>query len=820
MPRSSGDTPTQDDIELEAPPPSSRRRSSADTLSQELARGTRKSRPLILSRYILLGQLGSGGSSMVYKAYDPELDRKVALKLLQTRTDDARGRGRSRLLREAQAMAKLTHPNVVTVHDVSGYGEGDLGLNPNLHANRLEIPPRGIFIVMELVEGGDLRHWLNRRHRSWRSVLDVMLGAGKGLAAAHEVGIVHRDFKPGNLLIGDDGRVMVSDFGLARAAVPSASSSSRDSSNTSANWEETAHENLTRSGAVLGTPPYMSPEQHRGHGSDPRSDQFGFGVTLYEALFGVRPFSGSMKEMRQAKEAGQWRAFPSGTGVPARLAPVIERLLQPAPEDRYPSINELLEALERAGRSRVPRFALAGAVAAAVGGATAWSVLGSDEDPCQAGTTHVERVWSEAKQDAVRAAFESSAATYAGAAGLRVQAEIGMWTSRWHDAYRDACEATHERHEQSVETLDLRVACLGRHMRQLEAMVDLIEQGEAVVIENAVVSVQSLGNVDDCSDVAALTARIDLPASPEARARVDAGYGRLAEAHAQELAGRYEQAVSVAREVSDEATAVEYWPLHGFAQLRIASALSLMGDFSSAEEHLLTSVLSAERSRDEPTAADAWIDLVWVVGVEQLRPEEALRWIRFAEAAVDRMGTDPIRTAALDHNRAGVYYRLERYDEALRYYERAHEVQREHYGPQHPVVAQTLNHIGNVLIMQGRYERARVKCEQALHIRRQTLGADHPRVAAPLNNLAELLGRQDDHQGALDYAEQALGITRGSGRPEELFAWILVARQQRALGHAKPELDARRRALALLDAHPGFDQSSRSEHEKRIAILR
>ena len=171
-------------------------------------------RGALVGRYLVLSRLGAGAMGVVLVAYDPELDRKVALKLLQTRSDDAHGRGRKRLMREAQAMAKLTHPNVVTVHDVSEYDEVDLGLDSSVTARALEIPLRGAFIVMELVEGGDLRRWLNRRHRPWRAVLDVMLAAGRGLAAAHEVGIVHRDFKPGNVLIGDDGRVRVMDFGL------------------------------------------------------------------------------------------------------------------------------------------------------------------------------------------------------------------------------------------------------------------------------------------------------------------------------------------------------------------------------------------------------------------------------------------------------------------------------------------------------------------------------------------------------------------------------------------------------------------------------
>jgi tetratricopeptide (TPR) repeat protein len=806
------ETPTRDDEELEVP-----RRDPHDKPTRDLPSLARRAKPLMLARYILLGQLGSGGTSLVYRAFDPELDRKVALKLLQPRKSGG-DRGRKRLHREAQAMAKLTHPNVVTVHDVSLYEELDLGLDAAFHGEVLEIPPSGVFIVMELVEGGDLRRWLNRRHRPWRAVLEVMLGAGRGLAAAHEVGIVHRDFKPGNVLIGDDGRVLVSDFGLARPATPS-NVASPDGPAPSPSWDDAGNDVLTREGAVLGTPPYMSPEQHAGDGSDPRSDQFGFGVTLYEALFGVRPFSGSMGEMLRAKQAGRLRPIPTSAEVPARVVAVIERSLRPDAKDRYPTMTELLEALERASRPRVSPHVLAGAAVVTVAVAVPVVLLGRSEDPCTAGSAHIERVWGSGKQAAVQGAFDRSPAPYARAAVQRVHVELDGWTQAWQLAYRDACEATHVRREQSQKALDLRVSCLSRQLRELEAMTDLMASGEAKVVENAVVSVQSLPDVHACDDIAALSSRIEPPPTAEARARVEAGYGRLAEARARELAGRYEEAVALAREVSEEAEAVSYPPLHAAARHRMAAAQGLMGDFKAAEEQLVTAVVSAERSRDEPTAADAWIDLVWVVGVEQPRAEEALRWIRFAEAALDRLGDDRLRRAALEHNRGGVLYRLDRYDEALASYQRAYDVQRELLGPEHPLVAQTLNHIGNVLIMQERYDEARDKCEQALKIRRETLGARHPRVAAPLNNLAELLGRQGEHDQALAHAERALEIVRGSGRPEELVAWILVAREHMALHHPEPELAAHRQVLALLDANPSFDQSLRDPHLQRVAEL-
>src|SRR5690349_17448959 len=188
-----------------------------------------------VGRFVVLQRLGEGGMGVVYTAYDPELDRKVAIKLLKSAEE-----GHARLLREAQAMARLQHPNVIAVHDVG------------------TLPGNRVFVAMELVAGATLRGWLKAAPRAWREVIAIMRQAGVGLAAAHDAGLVHRDFKPDNVLVGDDGRVRVMDFGLARlgAADPELSSGSHDTGPLSTP--------LTMAGTVVGTPAYMAPELFKG----------------------------------------------------------------------------------------------------------------------------------------------------------------------------------------------------------------------------------------------------------------------------------------------------------------------------------------------------------------------------------------------------------------------------------------------------------------------------------------------------------------------------------------------------------------------------
>ncbi|MCY1008648.1 serine/threonine-protein kinase [Nannocystis pusilla] len=274
----------------------------------------RPAEPVQLGRYRLLGRLGQGGMSVVFRAQDPQLRREVAVKLLHSPRGQPDPEQLARLRREAQALGRLSHPNVVQVFEI---GEAD-GQS---------------FVVMELVRGATLREWLQARPRTLAEVVAMVSQAGRGLAAAHAAGIIHRDLKPENVLVGEDGRARVVDFGLARAN-PGAADTSTGSLDAP----------LTKSGTVLGTPAFMAPEQLRDPGrADARSDQFSFCVMAYEALLGERPF-----EDLAAVAAGRLRPPPPGTPVPAQLREALLRGLRTDPAERWPTMDALLAALTAA----------------------------------------------------------------------------------------------------------------------------------------------------------------------------------------------------------------------------------------------------------------------------------------------------------------------------------------------------------------------------------------------------------------------------------------------------------------------------------------
>jgi len=283
----------------------------------------------MVGRYEVRHVLGVGGAGVVIAAHDAELNRRVAIKFLMRESEEAR----ARLIREAKAMAQLSHPNVVTVYEVLRLGTRT-------------------GIVMELIDGSDLANW-RKSPRTWREIVGVYVQAARGLAAAHRAGLVHRDFKPSNALIDADGVVRVTDFGLVRATDDGVSLPTGDR-------DATVGE-LTRTGTVLGTPAYMAPEQHAGDEVDERSDQWALACSLYTALYNQRPFAGdTVNELAVSVRTGVIRVEPTDTRVPRRIRAAVRRALSRSPDDRFATMDELIAAMTPRRRPWI-----AGAVAVA-----------------------------------------------------------------------------------------------------------------------------------------------------------------------------------------------------------------------------------------------------------------------------------------------------------------------------------------------------------------------------------------------------------------------------------------------------------------------
>lgn len=747
----------------------------------------RRPRPVNVSRYVLLDRIGAGGVGVVYRAYDPELDRRVAIKVLQATAEDAGGR--SRLIREAQSLARLTHPNVITVYDAGTYDEVDLGLDPGAEAPDLEIPRRGVFLVMEFVAGRDLQRWLSGGIRPWQDVLDIFVDAGRGLAAAHAAGITHRDFKPSNVLLGDDGRVRVLDFGVARFAAEHQSESAAFADPPSEQELE------TREGALVGTPRYMAPEQHEGGNADARSDQFAFAVSLFEAIFHKAPFLGEYDAMVEAKHAGP-PMIPTRPAVPTRIANVLRRALQPDPEHRFESMEALLHTLEPPRAPRWPRVLVGASAVLSVGLLVGLFVARTTDDPCGGAPEHLANLWPTQDAERARTAFAATELPYAAPAFAAVSSTLETYRARWADGYRDACEATHVRHEQSSDALDLRMRCLDDTLRQASAVLDRFQDADASVVENAVSAVENLPDPRACDDVDTLATRLPLPRDPALRARLAEGREQLAAARASELASDYDQAAWISRAVESRAVELDYLPLRAEALMRLASAQIGAGEFDTAAATLLETIWTAEASRHDEVAADAWIALVWVDGVERRLVDH--NWVPFARAALDRLPDEPLRRATFEHNVAGVHYANVRYQEALTGYRRALEIQRQELGPRNLAVARTLNHIGNVLMeYDGPFEEALAACEESLAIRRDILGEAHPLVAASLSNISTIQQRLGRPRDALRAAREAFAMTRGTGGPEEWFAAHAVVASADPVEQHAEAVDAVKRLIEL-----------------------
>ncbi len=781
--------PTLVDGEVASAPP---RSASPSTEGQTHPMGGNEERPAraglrkgqTLGRYVVLDPIGQGGMGVVYAAYDPKLDRRIALKLLHRRSEHE---DQTRLMREAQAMAKVVHPHVITVHDV-GTVEGR------------------VFVAMELIEGGDLRAWLTAQPRAWTEVVEVLRDAGQGLAAAHRAGLIHRDFKPANILVGEDGGVKVLDFGLARPLDAEMESSElralqqklESSHPSGVSWEQS----VTRTGALLGTPAYMAPEQHARRDLDARTDQFSFCVTLYEALWGTRPFEAdSRMALAIATNRGQILPPPKGSAVPARIVKAVLRGLQPTADDRFPSMAELLAALAHDPARRRRQLMVGVGAVGLVGVALAGYVRDTEPGPpaCPDARPALQGVWDDAQRAAVQQTFAASTLPYAAMSSRFVVDRVDAWSEQWVQARAEACEATHVHHTQSAERLALRERCLDRQAKGLAAVTRLLAEADARTIERADTMVSSLPSTDACEDVEAL-ARTPPPADAQTREVVEQIRDQLSEAQALRSAGRYEQGLALARTARQRATETDYLPVIAEALLREATLLDTSGSKVEAEALLHRAAHAATEAHHDEVLASTWLDLAWNMGIGQSRHDEALRWAAYAEAVINRLGRPDWLRRSLVCTQGNLLWAKQETEAGLVRLRSCLEL-RQAVAPDSPIVASSHVHIGNALVDLGRHEEAEAQFRRGLEISVAAHGPEHPQVAIMHNGLGVVMYMQDHLAQAEAQYQLAYDINvalLGPDHPQLLYSLGNVANCRRERGDYASALAAFRRVEALV----------------------
>jgi tetratricopeptide (TPR) repeat protein/tRNA A-37 threonylcarbamoyl transferase component Bud32 len=781
--------------------------------------------PERIGRYLVLAELGAGAMGVVYSAYDPDLDRKLALKLLHE--EEQRSDRTIRLLREAQALARVSHPNVIQVYDVGTFEDR-------------------VYIAMEYVDGISLKAWQTAEQRTPAQILPVFVKAGRGLAAAHEKGLVHRDFKPDNVLVARDGRVVVLDFGIAHAvgtveplqqddaavrrriAEHSAAHSGVLTAASSLTGTSRALDTeVTRAGALIGTPAYMAPEQLEGRSTDERSDQFSFCIALWEALHGERPFPGeSPLALWQAMRDDAIRQ-PTTPGIRSTVQRALLRGLASSPDRRFPNMAALLATLEHDPAVVRRRAALAGTAIAALALAI-WSVATRpDPEPVCAGEHRFDASWGPERRAELERAFEDSGIPLAKTSLPAVIDGLDHYAAQWQAMYVDACQATHVRNEQSAELLDLRMACLEDRRLGVDALVEVLLEPDVTVVENAAKAVAALRPIDTCANHRALTARVQPPDDPAVAERVDGIRHELSLARARRDAGDHERAMTIAREAESRAATTVYAPIQAAALIEVGLTSNEAGDYVQAEDKLREGFYQALAAGDEQACVEASTALVQVTGDHQRNFDAGINWARIADALLDRRSDQHSRArveleifAGIVHWRKGELERartdlettlalaeqlgeaeillqtrvrnalgstlwgLGKADDAAAQFQIRVDTLARELGENHPQVGQALNNLASAHYSLGRLDLAEAELARALRIYEASYGEEHPSVANSLNNLAVILSKGGKLEQARDTQLRVIGIyerTVGPEHPELANVWSNLGRTLRML---------------------------------------
>ena len=624
--------------------------------------------------------------------------------------------------------------------------------------------------------------------------------AGRGLAAAHGVGIVHRDFKPDNVMVGRDGSVRVLDFGVARSTT-----AATDDGIASVGTAVT----MTNSGGVVGTPAYMAPEQIASEPVDERADQFSFCVTLFEALSGRRPFSGASAQELLSAVRNQRIDSAAEQRIPTWIRLILARGLRAAATDRYGSMAELLAALDRDPAIARRRYLVAAGLIFAVAGAgltVAHQSRRHASVACESAPSGWTDAWGAARRDQVRAAFLATRVPYAEAAFQTVAQTLDQYAQKWSAIHTDACRATWLRREQSAELLDLRMSCLNQRRGGAKALIDLFTAADARTVEKSVQATYSLEDVQSCANVATLEMTLPPPADPAARSRIQALRSRLAHATALGDTGKVADALAVVSALKPEARALSYPPLMAETLLLEGDLRLRTSDAPGSTSALLGATAAAMDGRDDRVAAQAAMFLVYAVGYLQQRRDEGRFWGELAQAAIRRSGAEqPVllarvltNVASLDHEEGKLDEGVARLRRAIALVERAES--------DSPRLAMMLSNLAVNLADLRRQDEALAAARRSQAVREKTQGMNHPDLAFALQALAAILTEMKRYEEAIPVFRRAVAIREASLGPNNWLTGI----SHSALGDAyrgtadyDRALSSYRHAIAIYEKIPG-----------------
>ncbi len=726
-----------------------------------------------IGRFRVVGELGRGGMGTVLHAYDETLDRQLAVKLVRDRTGAGEDK---RMLREAQALARLSHPNVVQVYEV-GKVDGRM------------------FIAMELVHGETLAKW-HEKAQPWRECVDVYLKAGRGLTEAHAAGLVHRDFKPSNVIIDTEGRVVVLDFGLARdtgtadeaeaeaeEGAPRSATRRRGRRSSSSvavhrssgsrnhglppalaslvgSTSSVLEEDLTRTGALLGTLAYMAPEQVRGRAADELSDQFSFCASLYQGLFGERPYvQGGFSAMTMALD-GRRPEPPPGIRVPRWLMAALWRGMQVEPDQRWPSLEELLDHIERRRHPRWPIWAPIGLGVLGAGVLTV-GLLSTEPSPCEKVPDELDGIWDDAQRQALERKFRETGLEFAERTWEVVHPRIDTYAERWVEMRIEACEGQ-LRETHNPTPWARRVDCLDYDRVALEEAVGVLMDADLEVVSLANQVVGVLPPLEHCEDDEALRSEPRPERSEEAWA-VEETREAMARVRVLREAGKYEDGLAEHVPILERARRLDYGPLLAEA-LVLRGRLQLdAGRFGVAEADLTEAYTLALRHGAHDVAAYAAAELVILMGYRQAQAE-SMQWLgpTAISIATWRDPDGPLLAKALGAQGL-VLASQGRLDAALEHHERARVIIEGLSGPDSLELVDPLSNLAMVHKSAGEHAKAEAYDRQATQIIEDVLGVHHPLLARHLTNLGAVRAEAGELDDALALHERALAIYREMG---------------------------------------------------------